>query len=323
MVDVDTTVNSTTVGQIGSDSRLSLFMSVELDVPDQRHKHEKEKVGIIVEGEDGANNDGRGGVPPRPRHFPAPISVHAPKPLSNSPVVTGKLGQRLNKKNSLLFSSSSSTSPPPTIKERRPAPTISSQDRKTSKASNDDGNDHHEQQNNHGQQQQQSISAASLVVCGVDGTVYTLDAYTGQLRGMFASGPALVFSSSPATNADKGNDDDAENGARQGNYEHLNGDASNAITSNVSPGWKERVVPGLDGQLYSMLEMVDDTSVEVEKCQDGDYDEDDGSACDSSDPPGRSSSSSVIPRVGTYNLTPLPISAMDVVDSVSSPVVHM
>jgi hypothetical protein len=298
-------------------------MSVELDVPDQR-QHEKETVGITVEGEGGANNDGREGVPPpRPRHFPAPISVHAPKPLSNSPVVTGKLGQRLNnKKNSLLFSSSSSTSPPPTIKERSSAPTISSQDRKTSKASNDDdGNNHHEQQNNHGQQQQHSISAASLVVCGVDGTVYTLDAYTGQLRGMFASGPALVFSSSPATSADKGNDDDAENGARQGNYEHLNGDASNAITSNVSPGWKERVVPGLDGQLYSMLEMVDDTSVEVEKCQDGEYDEDHG-ACDSSDP-GQSSSSSVIPRVGTYNLTPLPISAMDVVDSVSSPVVDM
>ncbi len=35
----------------------------------------------------------------------------------------------------------------------------------------------------------------SLVLCGVDGTVYMLDAYTGKLEGMLTSDPSLVSSS--------------------------------------------------------------------------------------------------------------------------------
>jgi hypothetical protein len=53
-------------------------------------------------------------------------------------------------------------------------------------------------------------SAASLVVCGVDGTVYTLDAHTCRLRGMFDSGSTLVSSAAP------GEDAAPDQGAAQG-----------------------------------------------------------------------------------------------------------
>ena len=62
--------------------------------------------------------------------------------------------------------------------------------------------DYHSSQHHQTQQNQQRAhktdqnqNDAALVVCGVDGTVYTFDAWTGDLRGLFASGPALVSSS--------------------------------------------------------------------------------------------------------------------------------
>ena len=45
-------------------------------------------------------------------------------------------------------------------------------------------------------------ASAALVVCAVDGTVYTLDAWTGGLRGLFASGPALVGGGGGAADPD-------------------------------------------------------------------------------------------------------------------------
>mmetsp|Transcript_4749 Transcript_4749/g.10776 ORF Transcript_4749/g.10776 Transcript_4749/m.10776 type:complete len:1553 (+) Transcript_4749:165-4823(+) len=291
---------------------------------------------------DDEEEEGEVHAPPvgiRPRHYPsvpAPSSVRAPKPLSNSPAVTGKLKQHLKKKSSLssFLSSSSKKSSPSSKEGNSPAsPTLSSHE-ETASTNDNEGYHNNEQQRTNSQsshQQQHSISAASLVVCGVDGTVYTLDAYTGQLRGMFTSGPALVFSPSPeeddGTVVDKNNDVvHNNNGASE---EHGNGDASNAITSNVSPSWKERVVPGLDGRLYSLFEMVGDTTEEVgpdneydfEKCHASDGGEHDelNEVCDSRTFHDASSNGnndgSVIPRFGSYQLTPLPISAMDVVDS--------
>mmetsp|Transcript_40719 Transcript_40719/g.73428 ORF Transcript_40719/g.73428 Transcript_40719/m.73428 type:complete len:1560 (-) Transcript_40719:951-5630(-) len=265
----------------------------------------------------------------RPRHYPS--SLQAPKPQSNSPM---KLEEHLQKKRSFLpsfFSSSESSSPPPPKEEKEegsPGPTMASDEKTTS---NNEG--YHDEQTNQSHQHN-SISAASLVVCGVDGTVYTLDAYTGQLRGMFASGPALVFSSSPDEDtANKDNDADSSTnndmdgqGDENSMNEHLNGDESNAITSNVLPNWKERVVPGLDGKLYSLIERVDGTTEvgendDFEKCKaayEGEYDDLDfvcGNSSPSGGSDGSSSSSNILPRLGTYTLTPLPISAMDVVDS--------
>ena len=45
------------------------------------------------------------------------------------------------------------------------------------------------------------VSAASLVVCGVDGTICTLNAYTGRLLGMLDSGPVLVSLAAPGEDA--------------------------------------------------------------------------------------------------------------------------
>ena len=198
------------------------------------------------------------------------------------------------------------------------------------------------------------VSAASIVVCGVDGTVYTIDAYTGQLRGLFASGPALVHSSSSADVGKENDDDEAagkntggnnnneqsaddvENGWEDHSSDNSNNNRntydnskSNALLSN-NPGWKERVVPGLDGTLYSLFEVFDgdemndgDNYDNMDECQNFDSEEDgyfddfchSSSSSNDENGSGDTSSSTIMPRFGTYNLTPLPISVMDVVDS--------
>mmetsp|Transcript_12715 Transcript_12715/g.27413 ORF Transcript_12715/g.27413 Transcript_12715/m.27413 type:complete len:1617 (+) Transcript_12715:83-4933(+) len=277
------------------------------------------------------------GIRPGHHHY-YPSSVQAPKPLYNSPGgVTDELEEHLKKKNpsfsSFFSSSESSSSPSPkNLGLMSPGPTIAASKSNDQKTTSNNHEDYPQIDQSH--PRQQPVSAASLVVCGVDGTVYTLDAYTGQLRGMFASGPSLVFSSSPdEAAANKGDDGDDsnnnemdENGDAAGSiHEDLNGDSTNALTSNVAPSWKERVVPGLDGKLYSLFEMVDTTEVEdnegydFDKCQSTVDEEYDDLDCDSSSGAGMGSgqgfSGSSLPRLGTYNLTPLPISAMDVVDS--------
>jgi len=347
--------------------------SGEFDARQPDDQHEKEKVRssrpIVSEDEsNGTFRDGEAITPPsnvivvgyayddkiedsvsdvnaprvgiRPKHYPPPSSVQAPKPLSKSPVVTGKLKQHLKKKSTLLFSSSTKSVSSLSRKEGKPAPTVSSSERTT--PSNEGFRSDHAKPSH----EEHSVSAASLVVCGVDGTVYTLDAYTGQLRGMFASGPALVFSSSPDEDDSRresdGDEDidlddesiNAMNGMSDGDAfdDQFNGDLSNAIASHVSPGTKmvsEKIVPGLDGRLYSLIEIADgvakiEDDVNFEKCQSADDDEFDDldHACGSKTSHDERASkrsgdgnSNIIPRYGTYNLTPLPISAMDVVDS--------
>eukprot|EP00577_Skeletonema_sp_RCC1716_P003726 CAMPEP_0113376890 /NCGR_PEP_ID=MMETSP0013_2-20120614/2867_1 /TAXON_ID=2843 ORGANISM="Skeletonema costatum, Strain 1716" /NCGR_SAMPLE_ID=MMETSP0013_2 /ASSEMBLY_ACC=CAM_ASM_000158 /LENGTH=1455 /DNA_ID=CAMNT_0000258995 /DNA_START=108 /DNA_END=4475 /DNA_ORIENTATION=+ /assembly_acc=CAM_ASM_000158 len=158
--------------------------------------------------------------------------------------------------------------------------------------------------NSNEQQRPKSISAASLVVCGVDGTVYTLDAYTGQLRGMFASGPALVYSSSP--DEDSADDDAADFSQASSPFDD---EESNAI-ANTSPRWKERIVPGLDGRLYNLFQMDDGIDDDDDS---NDYSNDSGE-CDD-DGICEEESNNIMPHLGSYNLSPLPISVMDVVDS--------
>ena len=177
-----------------------------------------------------------------------------------------------------------------------------------------------EHNNNEQHQRTKSISAASLVVCGVDGIVYTLDAYTGQLRGMFASGPALVYSSSPDGDETHDDDDAADNDTSSqgrsssslddGNnlaYSSNGGEESNAI-ANTSPRWKERIVPGLDGRLYNLFQMdnVDDDAIVFSH---------DSGECNDNDEVCEGESNNIMPHLGSYNLSPLPISVMDVVDS--------
>lgn len=316
-----------------------------LPIADEQNEEEKIRSHSIESDEDGVGGKGeRGGDPPsallvidddeggvspgvrdRPQLHAPPVPVEirpghrnpswvqAPKPLSSS------MEERLKNKGS-PFSSffSSKSSPPPETKGGGPGPTTET-DEEAASNPNDEGlppkmNPSH-----------QPTSSAAFVVCGVDGTVYTLDAYTGQLRGMFASGPSLVYSSSP--DGDKASkDDDVVDSANDGiegrggedaMNEHLHGDASNAITSDVSPGWKERVVPGLDGKLYSLFEMVGVAGVEEDEgcraAEDGEYADLDYDPSSSGE-----AASSDLPRLGTYHLNPLPISAMDVVDSVSS-----
>lgn len=308
---------------------------------------------------------------------PSPLSskVISPKSMNEPPITTQKRQRPPSTQQyleSLISSSSSPTSPQPSASISRtllpPSSAPATKHNKgismenSSNESNEQTKDRRQkqsnykprsqmkrQQNHHQQQQQQQnppVSAASLVVCGVDGTVFTLDAYTGQLRGMFNSGPALVSSTSP--------DDVAQHQTAQqhtpsdggfSRYNHENGEAvylddkhddeidsifgssSNAISSDTTSRWKERVVPGLDGRLYSLFEMnedinhnnFDDEDYVLEECQNENDDflddvcrvtrDEVGSDDDSS------SKTNIIPRIGSYNLTPLPISVMDVVDS--------
>ena len=240
--------------------------------------------------------------------------------ISNSPVVTGGLKAHLEKKkkkNSFMSSSSysSSSSSPPSIVREDSSPTTSSSNSEGEGGSFTDNDELSHSTPPH------TISSSSLVVCGVDGTVYTLDAYTGQLRGMFASGSALVYTSSPP---EEENNNNAQHDSKSKGYtnddvvdedgfsvislenEYLN----NAIPSFVKRR-KERVVPGLDGRLYT-VELEEELIDNSETCSDEDVN--DGSC---------SSSGNIMPRFGgdgttaykSYHLEELPINAMDVVDS--------
>jgi outer membrane protein assembly factor BamB len=205
---------------------------------------------IFEEGKDGFSVGPRGGhAPPPPAGRRNPTRAHAPKPLPNSPIVVEELKERLKKKSPFMTPPKSS---PPLDKEGSPAPTITSNERTTFNY----GRNHNEQTGH----EHDSISAASFVVCGVDGTVYTLDAYTGKLRNMFATGP-LVFSSSPnKDHTSDGTFTDATNG--QGDdtaIDDIDGDSRYAIAPKVSHVRKERVIPGLlDGRLYSLFEFEGD-----------------------------------------------------------------
>ncbi len=74
-------------------------------------------------------------------------------------------------------------------------------------------------------------SSSRLVVCGVDGTVYTLRADTGDLMGLFKSGDSLV-SSSTARERQK--------------------DGGTADTGGHSLTPHSQIVPGLDGLIYTL-----------------------------------------------------------------------
>ena len=111
--------------------------------------------------------------------------------------------------------------------------------------------------------------ASAVVICGIDGSVYTLDARSGELRGMFASGPALVSSSSSSSGGGKGaegspsasNEDsytddlDNDNGgvfdweSNDTGDQPLGGEGASIPASSG----EEQIVPGLDGNLYSLL----------------------------------------------------------------------
>jgi len=245
------------------------------------------------------------------------VRHHYPPPsISNSPVVTGGLKAHLEKKkkNSFMSSSYSSSSPPSILREDF-SPTTSSSNGEG--GSFTDTNDEFSHSTPH-----HTISSSSLVVCGVDGTVYTLDAYTGQLRGMFASGSALVYTSSPP--GEENNNNAQRDYKSKGDT--INDDAvdedgisiillENEYLNDAIPSYvkrrKERVVPGLDGRLYTVEleeELIDDS----ETCSDEDAV---GGSC--------SSSGNIMPRFGggtniaykSYHLEELPINAMDVVDS--------
>ena len=262
----------------------------------------------------------------RPQHNPPSSSVNAPKPLSDMPVHT-IMKERLKSKGSTLppYLSPPPDSPSFDTKKgsRARAPTISPRDRDR----NSNTDESYDQSKNH-KEHQQPISSSSFVVCAVDGTVYTIDAYTGHLRGMFASGPALVHSSSPEdydTNVHDGDEDvdfsddgsseeeDDDHNSLMNNIKDLIGDESNAIISTGhTRGGKERVVPGLDGRLYEIIEKdVDADDQRKQDCEGtGEYDDLDGT-CNDDD----SSNDDTIISVGTYSLEPLPFYAMDAVDS--------
>jgi len=124
-------------------------------------------------------------------------------------------------------------------------------------------------------------SSSAVVICSVDGTVYTLDPWSGNLRGIFASGPALISSSTDSDNNNdgraggpkkgdghsEGDDEEDEEGILDddGNYEEslfewddgeeddASSNANDSSSSNPQTQQRERIVPGLDGHLYSLL----------------------------------------------------------------------
>eukprot|EP00550_Attheya_septentrionalis_P008969 CAMPEP_0198281094 /NCGR_PEP_ID=MMETSP1449-20131203/1092_1 /TAXON_ID=420275 /ORGANISM="Attheya septentrionalis, Strain CCMP2084" /LENGTH=1371 /DNA_ID=CAMNT_0043976727 /DNA_START=195 /DNA_END=4313 /DNA_ORIENTATION=- len=81
-----------------------------------------------------------------------------------------------------------------------------------------------------------TTQGGSFVVCGVDGKVYTYDAWTGEKRGVFASiGGAVVGSSSSGSS-------DATDATTT--------PEDNTGTTKTKP--HQQVVPGLDGSLYTI-----------------------------------------------------------------------
>ena len=120
-------------------------------------------------------------------------------------------------------------------------------------------------------------SSAAVVICSVDGTVYTLDPWSGNLRGIFASGPALVSSSTDGSGEtqqtegererereehDTGSQDiDDDENTNQFDWDERddsdgdnNGpDSDGEGSDNTFSKHEERIVPGLDGHLYSLL----------------------------------------------------------------------
>ena len=256
---------------------------------------EEENVDIISSAHDVHKTKPTGQRQSSRGHFPPPS-------ISKSPVVSGGRMKEHLKQNWKSFMSSSSSSS--SHGKSSEPPTISYEG-----GSFDERNQY--EQTKH-KQQQHALSPSSLVVCGVDGVVYTVDAFTGQLRGMFASGPALVQSSSPSEedmnsqkeyafneySSDAGDDVDGFSNIPLENENDYDFDSA-IIASNVVQVRKERVVPGLDGRLYSVEELLD---MDDGSCND----ESAGGSCSSDD-------GNIIPRFGS--ITPLPISAMDVVDS--------
>lgn len=240
------------------------------------------------------------------RHHPPPsLPTLSTKTTAHSPI-TSRLKDHFETQ-----TSDWSTPPPPPSST---VPTIA-----TDPPPDHDFQQHQQQQqqetnnNSHHHHQTKPISAASLVVCGVDGTVYTLDAYTGQLRGMFASGAALVYSSSPDGDSgdDPTDDDFSQNDSSSSSSSPFNDEEeSNNAIANTSPRWKERIVPGLDGRLYNLFEMDDGSNDDNDA---DNYSRDEGE-CDE-DGVCQEESNNIMPHLGSYNLSPLPISVMDVVDS--------
>lgn len=239
--------------------------------------------------------------PGKRRHPPPSLPTLSSKTSAANSPITSRLKDHFETQ-----TSDWSTPPPSTV------PTIAADppgDDFQQQQQEEMNNSHHHHNNE--QQRTKSVSAASLVVCGVDGTVYTLDAYTGQLRGMFASGAALVYSSSPDEDSGDGSTDD-ENDFSQGGSSSspFNDKESNAI-ANTSPRWKERIVPGLDGRLYNLFEMDDG----IDDDNDSDIYSNDEGECDEDGVCEEESNKNIMPHLGSYNLSPLPISVMDVVDS--------
>ncbi len=104
-----------------------------------------------------------------------------------------------------------------------------------------------------------NYSGDAMIVCGVDGTVYTLDAWTGELRGLFPSGAALVGSSGSLHH--KLNDPPS---VEEQDYDHRYDfdetgkerlKPQQQASSDNSSFTTERIVPGLDGHLYSLTEV--------------------------------------------------------------------
>jgi hypothetical protein len=261
---------------------------------------------------------------------PTPFRVQSPKTMNEPPASNHRMKQH-NVIESLLKSSTPppSLSLPPSSMPITKKQTSGDDDPSSSlnrargkhkptkkkKKTTKQYNSQHKQQHTH-------KSAASLVVCGVDGTVFTLDAYTGDLRGMFASGPALVFSS------DVIREQDVEVETHDAYGYEIEVSSASAISSTPRP-WKERVVPGLDGRLYSLYEQHknvynEDRENNPSECHLGDLAENDDfldelcntqASSDENNLDRDDSSTSVTPRMDNYNLQQLPISVMDVVDS--------
>ena len=90
----------------------------------------------------------------------------------------------------------------------------------------------------------QRDQSSSLIVCGVDGSVYTLSAWDGSLKGKFMSGGAVVSSSTMAERLrrrDGGGEDSSSS------WEGGGGD-----TSLIEPPSQPTIVPGLDGLIYTL-----------------------------------------------------------------------
>ena len=128
------------------------------------------------------------------------------------------------------------------------APSSSPPSTSNSRTTNNNGKGNINSNNGNGNNSSSGDNSA-IIISTVDGVIYTLDAFHGNLRGMVQSGGPLVSTSNDiyrkrSHNHENEDDNEGEND-HEGDNDHDNNNEKGAKTN------QHEIIPGLDGALYS------------------------------------------------------------------------